>query len=147
MVIDLTDFRFESSSLSVQQSSDLIAKVDLSETYFTFENGSKVLKIHESDSNHDLSKIAVKVDSKKLIDEKYRFILDYAPQMWLNERDDPTEGWYPGQVNTFIDQMSLINPSGRGPRMTTTIPLEKPYEKRDFFHGEKPDGNGLGVPV
>ena len=31
--------------------------------------------------------------------------------------------------------------------MTTTIPLESPYEKREFFHGEKPDSDGLGVPV
>ena len=145
MTLDLTDLRFESSTSIISDESNLRAKIDLTETFFMFEDGSKVLSV--IDENVDLRKIGVKVDSKKLIDEKYQFILDYAPQMWLNERQTEDEGWYPGQVSTFIDQMSLINPNGQGPRMTTTIPLESPFEKREFFHGEKPDSNGLGVPV
>ena len=84
MTLNLTDLRFESSTSIIREESNLRAKVDLTETFFTFEDGSKVLSV--TDEKVDLKKIGVKVDSKKLIDEKYQFILDYAPQMWLNER-------------------------------------------------------------
>ena len=110
MTLDLTDLRFESGISIISEESNLRAKIDLTETFFMFEDGSKVLSV--TDENVDLKKIGVQIDTKKLIDEKYQFIFDFAPQMWLNERQSEDEGWYPGQVNTFIDQMSLINTDG-----------------------------------
>ena len=72
----------------------------------------------------------VTIDRDSLL-EKYSFVETYGPRMWLSEKDD---GWYPSDINFFIDNMSPHSDSGKL-ITTTTIPLEGVYDKQEFFHG------------
>ena len=70
-------------------------KVDLTGTMFQFPGGAKVTEIENG-----VSEIKVEVDNQKLLNEKYVFASEYAPQVWLSELDD---GWWPGDLQSFFD--------------------------------------------
>ena len=79
------------------------------------------------------------VDNDALLD-KYQFIWDHAPQMWLSE---PSEnGFWPGELQTFFDNTMGISHYIKGENgkeqycdnksllmLTSRIPLSGPYDK------------------
>ena len=106
-------------------------------TLFAFEDGSKV--VTTSDSS-----LKVQVDNTALL-EKYQFIYDYAPRMWLSERDN---GYWPGTLQDFFDNTEGVSDT-EGTyrcRLTTRVPLTGPYDRPRFLYGTKPK-KGKGVTV
>lgn len=77
--------------------------------------------------------------------EKYQFIYDYAPRMWLNE--DPENPWFPSTLDFFLRNVQPENLNGEVNTFTVEpITSEDPYVIYDFFHGQEPV-DGLGSPV
>ena len=84
----------------------------------------------------------MEIDNDALL-EKYSFLYDYAPQMWLGEDDD---GWWPGELSTFFDNMEG-NPQDYKLSLQTRTPMTAPYgHDHEFFHGERPH-DGKSVPI
>ena len=84
MVIDLSDTTYSSK---VSPSEVRETKIDLTGTLFSFADGSKVATTTFTDH------LKVQVDNDALL-EKYSFVFDYGPRMWLAETDN--DGWWPG---------------------------------------------------
>ena len=79
--------------------------------------------------------------------QKYGFIYEHAPQLWLSEDDD---GYWPASVTTYFDHMKgLGHISGQESRLllTTRIPLTDANDhSQPFMHGERPvDGKSFPV--
>lgn len=79
--------------------------------------------------------------------EKYQFVTDHAPRMWLCEDDEG--GWWPGTRQEFFDNTTAAKDSSHQIRLTTRIPLTGPYDRSQaFIHGQKPvDGMVETVPA
>ena len=92
MLADVTDTTFAIFLSSGSESGE--TTIDLTGTLFTFENGLKIITTKENS-------IKIQVDNDALL-PKYQFIYDYAPRMWLSEKDD---GWWPGTHQEFFDNM------------------------------------------
>jgi len=141
----LTDQRFGTYA------SGLGLRIDLNGTLFKIKStGSKEMMLDSSElRDADLSNIKLSIDRDALLD-KYSFVWDYAPKMWLNERRKPTkvlpEGWFPSTLEFFFDRtMGEVTDEGYM-RLTTQTPLEKPYSRLNWFNGQQPDEEGLGAP-
>ena len=83
LTVDLEDTLFIDSDKELPATSPLFARLDLNGTLFKFKDGSKVLEIVKDDVI-DLQKIKIEIDRDELM-EKYQFVYDYAPIMWLDE--------------------------------------------------------------
>ena len=81
--------------------------------------------------------------------EKYQFVYDYAPIMWLDENVDDTGlegyGWFPSSTEFFLNYTVGENVDGRL-ILTSEEPLTKPYQHLDWFHGQIPSAEDK-VPV
>ena len=75
--------------------------------------------------------------------DKYGFVSDYAPQVWLSETDD---GYWPSDLQTFFNNTKREVNSYQI-NLQTRIPLKNGLDTSlPFFHGTKPI-NGVGPPV
>jgi len=105
---------------------------------FKFVNGSKTADIKDGEVM-----LKIEVDNDALLD-KYSFVGDYAPQLWLSERED--NAYWPSDHQTFFDNMKAERKSKSDFRLrfTTRVPLESASDRsQEFFHGKKPvDGVG-----
>lgn len=136
MQIDLSD---STSKVCYSSDDQITYSIDLTGTSLMFQGAVKTKLI--TTYCGEKKTLPVFVDDEELISTKYSFIYDNGPTMWLDEDDD---GWFPSSVNFFLKQTSPESDDGIL-RTTTTIPLTKPEDKQDFFHGQKPV-DGLGAP-
>ena len=75
--------------------------------------------------------------------EKYQFVYDYAPRMWLSEKDN---GWWPGSHQEFFDNMKGETLDYKV-SMTTKKEIKEPWGHReDFLHGHRPQ-DGKSFPI
>ena len=94
MKLDLTDTTF---GAIVESSKMEDTRLDLTGTLFKFANGDKVCNL----SGLSEVQVQVQVDNDALM-EKYQFVYDFAPRMWLSELKN---GWWPLDLQTFFDNM------------------------------------------
>ena len=114
MSVDLQDSEFHT-----QTSEKHNDQINLTGTLFVFEDGSKMHKINGQTS------IKVKVDNDSLL-EKYKFVEQYAPRMWLSEKEN---GWWPSDHQTYFDNMKAFLNADNKIQMTTKIPLSGPRDQ------------------
>lgn len=117
-------------------------------TLFKFSNDEKVAILEAGQTS-----IRVQVDNDALLD-KYQFVWDHAPQMWLSEKDN---GFWPLDLQTFFDNVEGVSHHDRNQEayidnrsllmLTTRIPLTGPYDTtQEWLHGKRPH-NGESVPI
>ena len=87
-----------------------------------------------------VTSVDVQIDRQALLD-KYQFVWDHAPRMWLAEKD--TDGWWPLEIEEFFERVEGANHDGRL-RLTTREPLQSAFHPGlKFLHGKRPS-NGVG---
>lgn len=141
MVLDLSNTQYavfakESTIESLLESEkctfNFKIQLDLQETVFKFKDGKKFAHFDlENQLDGSGLFIPIEIDRDELI-KHYQFAYDYAPKMWLDEKqDDP---WFPSTLEFFLENTMPENTSGLL-TATTKEPLTDPYQKLQFFNG------------